>query len=188
MKISTKGEYGLRAMLFIAMRETAGPVTSHEIAAQQSIPEPYLRQILACLSKGGLVRSSRGPQGGYSLARPGAEITLKEILLTLEGRTTSVDQILALPCNIELGTQHCSIREVLLEVKTAVDQVLGGVDLETLASRQRQIVEQGIEIPWDVPGSEREASGPFCEGDPSICGAAAPVVAGSAGGRDVGTE
>ena len=171
MKISTKGEYGLRAMLFIAMRETEGPVTSREIAAQQTIPEPYLRQILAQLSKGGLIRSNRGPQGGHSLARPGREITLKDILMTLEGRTTSVDQILALPCGIEVGTKYCSIREVLLEVKSAVDRVLEGVDLESLANRQAEIVEMDIEIPWDVPGSETDPTSPFCDGDASLCAA-----------------
>ena len=51
MKISTKGEYGIRAMLFVAMHSDEGPATSHEIATRQGIPEPYLRQILASLSK-----------------------------------------------------------------------------------------------------------------------------------------
>ena len=180
MKISTKGEYGLRAMLFLAMREQDGPVTSREIAANQSIPAPYLRQILARLSKGGLIRSSRGPRGGHSLGKPGDEITLKDILMTLEGRTTSVDQILSLPCQIEVGTRYCSIREVLLEVKTAVDEVLAGVDLASLATRQRELVEQGIDVPWDVPGSAGDGSELFCDGDPAVC--AGSVAVGSLSG------
>ena len=70
MKISTKGEYGIRAMLYIAMNADKGPVTSHEIARHQGIPEPYLRQILAVLSKERLILSNRGPQGGHVLHRP----------------------------------------------------------------------------------------------------------------------
>ena len=77
MKISTKGEYGIRAMLYIAAQSGRGPVNSHEIAQHQGIPEPYLRQILAQLSKDRLILSNRGPQGGHVLARPAAEISLR---------------------------------------------------------------------------------------------------------------
>src|SRR5436305_11840807 len=121
MKISTKGEYGIRAMLYIAMKGEQGPVTSHEIAQHQGIPEPYLRQILGLLSKDRMIQSNRGPQGGHVLGRPAAEINLRQILVTLEGQITAVDQILALPCAIDFGPAHCSLREVFLEVKTAVE-------------------------------------------------------------------
>ncbi len=124
MKISTKGEYGLRAMLHIGMHGETCAVTSHEIARHQAIPEPYLRQILALLSKDGLIHSNRGPQGGHVLGRPASQITMRHILMTLEGQTTSVDQILALPCHIEIGSEHCAIREVFLEVKAAVERIL----------------------------------------------------------------
>src|SRR4051794_35924135 len=139
MKISTKGEYGIRAMLYIAMRSDQGPVTSHEIACHQDIPEPYLRQILAVLSKERLVHSNRGPQGGHVLARPASEISLREILMILEGQTTSVDQILALPCKIEVGPRHCAIREVFLEVKMAVERILSTTSLADMVQRQREI-------------------------------------------------
>src|SRR5436305_6594220 len=111
MKISTKGEYGIRAMLYIAMKGEQGPVTSHEIASHQGIPEPYLRQILALLSRDRLIQSNRGPQGGHALARPASQISLRHILMTLEGQTTGIDQILALPCTIDVGPEHCVIRE-----------------------------------------------------------------------------
>lgn len=157
MKISTKGEYGLRAMLYIASHVDAGPVTSHEIASHQGIPEPYLRQILALLSKDRLIVSSRGPQGGHSLARPAADITLKDILLTLEGQTTAIDQILALPCNIDVGVDYCAIREVFLRVKSAVERILGDTTLQQLADRQVALVEGDIRVPLDV-GSETRSS------------------------------
>jgi Rrf2 family protein len=150
MKISTKGEYGLRAMLHIAMHGELGPVTSHEIARHQGIPEPYLRQILAQLSRDGMINSNRGPQGGHTLGRPASEISVRHILMTLEGQTTSVDQILALPCHIEIGSEHCAIREVFLEVKAAVERILSATTLDHLVARQRQILVQGISVPHDV--------------------------------------
>lgn len=151
MKISTKGEYGIRAMLYIAMHGEHGPVTSHEIAQHQGIPEPYLRQILALLSKDRLIHSNRGPQGGHLLGRPASRISLRDILITLEGQTTAIDQILALPCTIDVGTEYCAIREVFLEVKQAVERILSTTTLETMVNRQREILIRRISVPLDLP-------------------------------------
>jgi Rrf2 family protein len=153
MKISTRGEYGIRAMLYIASHGDERPVTSHEIATHQAIPEPYLRQILALLSKDRLIQSNRGPQGGHLLARPADQISLKDVLLTLEGQTTSIDQILALPCAIDIGTEHCVIREVFLEVKEAVEAILARTTLADLVRRQREILRKDIRVPLDVAAS-----------------------------------
>src|SRR3954454_3494713 len=157
MKISTKGEYGIRAMLYIAMHSGQGPVTSHEIATHQGIPEPYLRQILALLSKDRLILSNRGPQGGHVLAREASLISLRHILLTLEGNTTAIDQILALPCTIDVGTEHCAIREVFLEVKQAVERILSTTTLEEMVNRQREILVRNIAVPLDLPGANARA-------------------------------
>lgn len=151
MKISTKGEYGIRAMLYIAMHGDHGPVTSHEIAQHQGIPEPYLRQILALLSKDRLIQSNRGPQGGHALGRPAARISLRDILITLEGQTTAIDQILALPCTIDVGPEHCAIREVFLEIKQAVERILSSTTLEAMMNRQREILVHRISVPLDLP-------------------------------------
>lgn len=150
MKISTKGEYGIRAMLYIAMQSERGSVTSHQIARHQDIPEPYLRQILAVLSKERLILSNRGPQGGHILGRPAAEITLRHILMILEGQTTSVDQILALPCKIDVGPEYCAIREVFLEVKQAVERILSTTTLADMVARQRDILARRISVPHDI--------------------------------------
>jgi Rrf2 family transcriptional regulator, cysteine metabolism repressor len=151
MKISTKGEYGIRAMLYIAMHADEGTITSSEIARHQGIPEPYLRQILALLSKDRLIQSSRGPQGGHSLARDASEISMRDVLITLEGQTTSIDQILALPCTIDVGTEHCVIRETFLRVKAAVENILGGTSLQDLVERQQVILDERITVPQDLP-------------------------------------
>jgi Rrf2 family protein len=151
MKISTKAEYGIRAMLYIGMHSDQGPVTSHEIAKHQGIPEPYLRQILALLSKDRLIQSNRGPQGGHVLGRPAARITLRDILVTLEGQTTGIDQILSLPWTIDVGTEFCAIREVFLAVKKEVERILSQMTLEELVNRQRDILTQRISVPLDLP-------------------------------------
>jgi Rrf2 family transcriptional regulator, cysteine metabolism repressor len=150
MKISTKGEYGIRAMLHLAMHAKGRPVPSREIARQQGIPAAYLRQILAQLGKNRLLWSSRGPQGGHLLAHPAERITLREILLCLEGQTTAIDDILALPCRIAVGPRHCAIREVLLEVKREIEAILGRTTLAALALRQQELAEQGVVVPFTV--------------------------------------
>jgi Rrf2 family protein len=151
MKISTKGEYGIRAMLYIGMHSEQGPVTSHEIAKHQGIPEPYLRQILALLSKDRLIQSNRGPQGGHVLGRPASQISLRDVMVTLEGQTTGIDQILSLPCTIDVGTEFCAIREVFLTVKKEVERILSQMTLEELVHRQHDILTQRIPIPLDLP-------------------------------------
>jgi Rrf2 family cysteine metabolism transcriptional repressor len=145
MKISTKGEYGIRAMLYIAMHSDQGP-------------EPYLRQILALLSKDRLILSNRGPQGGHVLGRAASQISLRHILLTLEGQTTPIDQILALPCTIDVGTEHCAIREVFLEVKEAVERILSATTLEEMVNRQREILTRHISVPLDLPSVTTRAA------------------------------
>lgn len=150
MKISTKGEYGIRAMLYVAMHAAGGPVPSHEIAVNQGIPEPYLRQILAALARDRLIRSNRGPQGGHLLGRPARTISMHDILVALEGHTTSIDHILAQPCTIGVGPRHCAIREVFLSVKEAVENILCNMSLADLAERQQEVCECKIEIPHDL--------------------------------------
>ena len=85
------------------------------------------------------------------LSRPATQISLRQILLTLEGQTTPIDQILSLPCTIDVGPEHCAIREVLLEVKEAVDRILSSISLADMASRQMEILDRDIRIPLDVP-------------------------------------
>src|SRR4029079_314779 len=138
-------------MLYIGMHSDQKPVTSHEIAKRQGIPEPYLRQILALLSKDRLIQSNRGPQGGHVLGRPASQISLRDILVTLEGQTTGIDQILALPCTIDVGTEFCAIREVFLAVKKEVERILSQMTLEELVHRQREILDQRISVPLDLP-------------------------------------
>ena len=90
MKISTKGRYALRLMLDLALNDTGETIRIKDIAARQEISEKYLEQIIAVLNKAGYVKSVRGPQGGYRLARKPKEYTVGMILRLTEGSLAPV--------------------------------------------------------------------------------------------------
>lgn len=85
MRLSTKGEYGLLALIDLALQGEGEPVQAAEIAHRQQIPKQYLDQLLMILKRSGLVSSMRGRRGGYRLARPAGSITLLEAITALEG-------------------------------------------------------------------------------------------------------
>ena len=95
MRVSTRGRYGLRAMVDLAANTAGGPVALREIAERQDLSESYLEQVFAALRKAGLVTAMRGPQGGYELGKPAAEITAGDVLRVLEG-----------PISPEIGRAH----------------------------------------------------------------------------------
>ena len=112
MKISTKGEYGIRAMMELACRFGDGYVQSSEIAAIRKIPENYLYQLLITLRKAGLIQSRRGPQGGHMLARDPRDINLAEVVKALEGPLAPVT------CIQDNVVDHCAFNEscVLMDI------------------------------------------------------------------------
>ena len=85
MKISTKGDYGVRALIDLALHEGEGPVQRADIARRRHVPESYLDHLLAQLRRDGFIRSTRGPGGGHELAKPQGEICLLHVLESLEG-------------------------------------------------------------------------------------------------------
>ncbi len=91
MKLTTKGRYGLRAVIDLAMYAKAEPVSLSDVAERQNISISYLEQLVAKLKKAGIVQSTRGAQGGYALAKAPEEISVGEILRALEGSLSPVD-------------------------------------------------------------------------------------------------
>ena len=78
MRVSTRSDYGLRALIELAGHYGRGPLQSSEIALRRHIPEQYLDQLLTSLRKAGFIRSVRGPSGGHELVRPPTDINIKE--------------------------------------------------------------------------------------------------------------
>ncbi|NMB34815.1 MAG: Rrf2 family transcriptional regulator [Firmicutes bacterium] len=132
MKLSTRGRYGLRAMLDIALEEKAGPVAAHTIAKRQKISKKYLEQLLTTLKKAGLIKSVRGPQGGYVLGFNASEITAGDIIRALEGPIAPVD------CISEINPDHCNraqfcvTRQIWTRLRDSASQILDSYTLEDL--------------------------------------------------------
>src|SRR3990170_4347102 len=92
MRVSTKGDYGIRALIELAHHYgEPRPTQSGEIAARQSIPESYLEQLLTTLRRAGFIRSIRGPQGGHQLIRDPYSLPASEVIVALEGSILPID-------------------------------------------------------------------------------------------------
>ena len=137
MRVSTKGDYGIRALVELAHRYGEGPVQSAEIARRQCIPEPYLDQLLTTLRRVGFIRSLRGPQGGHALLRPAEEIRLSEVIEALEG---SLSPIACLDDGSCTKPGVCAPRDVWEEVRRATHEILYNVTIAELAEKEREAV------------------------------------------------
>lgn len=136
MKVSTKGRYGLRLMLDLALHFGEGPVLLKDIAARQGISEKYLWHLSAVLKNAGLITSARGARGGYALARPPAQINLREIVSLLEGPLCLVECVENSSYCRRSGS--CAARDVWHEVSLKILGTLGTITLEKIAEEQRK--------------------------------------------------
>jgi len=137
MKISTRSRYGIRALLDLASSSDSQPVQLKDIARRQGISLHYLEHIIAPLSGSGMIRSIRGARGGILLVKPPLEIKISEVVRLLEGSIALVECVNdpeSCPrCNA------CAVRELWVEMKTAMDSVLEGTTLQDLVTRQKQM-------------------------------------------------
>ncbi|MGH2364450.1 MAG: RrF2 family transcriptional regulator [Chloroflexota bacterium] len=134
MKIPMKVDYAVRALLELADAQGNRATQSADIAQRWNIPAQYLDQLLTTLRKAGLVTSVRGPQGGHTLARPAASITVSQVLEALEGPFHPADCLEdTARCTF---SRACSIQQLWQEVEVAVSDVLTGVTIEDLARKQ----------------------------------------------------
>lgn len=137
MHIPVKVDYGVRALVDLAMHRAAAPVRASEIAGRTMIPEPYLAQVLHTLGRAGLVRSQRGRLGGHSLAIEPDDISLSFVMDCLGPNDNLV------PCledmNACIHVPVCAQREVWHEVELAVDRVLSSRTIADLVARSYAI-------------------------------------------------
>ncbi|EFO81958.1 rrf2 family transcriptional regulator [Oscillochloris trichoides DG-6] len=137
MRISSKGDYGLRALFDLAQRYGEGPVQSEEIAIRQGIPVNYLNQLLITMRRAGLIESLRGPQGGHMLARSPETITLRDAIIVLEGpllpaEASREDLVPTEPDDDTL------IDAVWDDLRGQIEQILAQITLDDLCQRKRQ--------------------------------------------------
>jgi len=136
MKLSTRTRYGTRALLELALRKDKGPVLLKDIARLQQISLPYLEHLVAPLIAGGIIRSTKGPKGGITLAREPGDIKLSEITQLLEGPLAPVECV----DNPEVCNRSgaCAARDVWGRLKEAMDGVLESTTLKDLAEDQKK--------------------------------------------------
>ena len=135
MKLSTRAQYGTRALLDLALHQNEEPVLLRAIAQRQQISLSYLEHLIAPLIAAGILKSIRGARGGVRLAKPPMEIKLSEIILLLEGSIAPVECV----TNPEKCTRSelCVTRDVWNELKNAMNGVLESTSLQDLVERHR---------------------------------------------------
>jgi Rrf2 family protein len=138
MKISTKGDYGIRALIELAHHYgEPKPTQSGEIAARQDVPESYLEQLLTTLRRAGFIRSVRGPQGGHALIRDPKTVPVTEVIEALEGSILPIDCLdESSACSKGGG---CAQRDMWQAVREAILGVLDNTTVADLAERDRAV-------------------------------------------------
>jgi Rrf2 family protein len=132
MRVSAKADYAIRAMIELAAAEGEGqPVKGDRLAQAQQIPGKFLESILGDLRQGGLVRSQRGADGGYWLARPAAEVTVADVIRAVEGPIAHVRGVR--PEDVEYAGSAAQLRELWIALRANMRAVLETVTLADLA-------------------------------------------------------
>jgi len=131
MKVSTRGEYGVRAMVALARHHGEGPMSIADIAKESSVPAAYLEQLVAPLRRAGIVKSKRGAHGGYILSRPPDLVRVGDVYRVMEGPVAPMDCVSE---NVDDQTcpliDGCETRPIWLKVR---DSIVEALDSTTLA-------------------------------------------------------
>lgn len=139
LKLSTKSSYGLRACLTLA--EADEKLSSTQIADKDSIPRRYLEQILAALRQSGLVISTRGAKGGYSLSRSSSEITVADVVKSVEGELPPMlctnPGLRSSSCRED---SSCDCRDLCSDLESSVSKVLDGTSLADILKQGKSLI------------------------------------------------
>ena len=136
MRLSTRGRYGVRAMIDLASHYGQGHILLKDIARRQGISDKYLEHLLISLKLAGLVKTIRGAHGGYILAKPPVQIKLSQVIKVLEGSLAPVECV----DDPKICTRRelCVTRDVWKEIKEAIDRILESISLEDLVEREKK--------------------------------------------------
>ena len=139
MKLSTKGRYGVNAMVDLAINYGGSPVSIKSISQRQNISEYYLEQLFSSLRKAKLIKSIRGAQGGYILNRQPEDITVSDIIEVLEGPIEISDCLDGVTCN---NVDCCATRLLWKKIKTSIDEVTNSVTLKDIVEDYKAMKEK----------------------------------------------
>jgi Rrf2 family protein len=140
MRITMAGDYAVRTILYLAMKESAEPVTLNEISVEQDIPKSFLNKVIQKLISGGLVISRKGSSGGYSLACDPKDITLRNVIEASEG------QINLSRCLVSDGIcerdVYCSVHTVWAEIQRSFIKTLDSYNIEYLVGKLKKNMDR----------------------------------------------
>ncbi len=147
MRITTWAEYGVICALHLAKRHGEGPVTGRDLASREGLPADYVEQILLRLRRANIIASTRGARGGYALARPPIDISVREIIHASELATFDLHCV-SHPITEErcADSQNCSIRPVWMMLQRRIDDALESVHLADLLMDEPS-VRQRVGLP-----------------------------------------
>lgn len=139
MKVSTRGQYGVRAMIELALNYGQGPMPLKTIAEKQELSEHYLEQLLGALRKAGLVSSVRGAYGGYELNKSPEDILVGDIVRVLEGPIAPVECVAETTEQVCSRIDCCATHLLWDRLREAIENVLDSVTLEDLCDKAREM-------------------------------------------------
>jgi Rrf2 family transcriptional regulator, iron-sulfur cluster assembly transcription factor len=134
MRLTTKGRFAVTAMIDLALRQNAGPVTLAAISQRQHISLSYLEQLFGKLRRNGLVESTRGPGGGYTLGRAAGEVSIAEIIISVEEPIDATQCGGKENCNGEAG--RCMTHDLWSKLNARMSEFLGSVTLQDMVDEQ----------------------------------------------------
>src|SRR5471030_37357 len=129
MKLSTKGRYGVRAMVDLASNYCSAPISIKTISKRENLSEYYLEQLFSPLRRANIIRSIRGAQGGYVLCKSPNEITVGDIMTILEGPIEIADCIDGVECD---SSDCCATKAVWEKIKNSIDSVMNSINLQDI--------------------------------------------------------
>lgn len=138
LKLSTKGRYGLRALIDLAQYSSGGPVSTASISARQDISERYLEQLMSMMKKAGLVKSIRGAGGGYVLAKEMCEISVGDVLRALEGSLEPVDCAGLESEGMCSASDSCVAKYVWQRINESINRTVDEIRLDQLVDQSRR--------------------------------------------------
>ncbi len=144
MRLSTKGRYGLKAMFELALHYGDGPIALKNVAENQGVSEHYLEQLIAVLRKAKFVKSVRGAMGGYMLAKDPKDITVGDIIRTLDGPMLPSDCIIEEQASNCERSEYCVTKVVWEKIWNSFNDVVDSITLADMVREHHQIKKQTI--------------------------------------------
>lgn len=135
MKISTRGRYGLRILLDLALHDNGSPRMIRDIAGSQRISEKYISRLIIDLRRAGMVKSIRGSRGGYRIARYPKNLTMLDVIEVMEGPVSIIDCVTTESCDRQRG---CAVRSIWCDMNNQIRSALAAVTLQDVIDRQRE--------------------------------------------------